>query len=123
MKNNTKIFNFLISQFGINRATALKIFLKIGLHETAIFANCTSRQKTVLKELMDDLKLHIIKKRQVYNIKKLQTIFCYRGYRHSHGLPVNGQRTHTNAKTQKRLLLNILKKQKKPVAVLSQKKI
>jgi len=44
-----------------------------------------------------------LRKNQTYNIKRLLDIKSYRGLRHAHGLPVHGQRTHTNAKTQKSL--------------------
>jgi len=116
MKKNQKLYDFLIKEnYGINRTTARKLFLKIGLHETAVFANCSSAQKLKLQELIEELKLNIIKKKQIYCINKLQEIESYRGYRHAHGLPVNGQRTHTNARTQKKILLTFFKNQKKVV--------
>jgi len=116
MKKNQKLYDFLIKEnYGINRTTARKLFLKIGLHETAVFANCSSAQKLKLQELIEELKLNIIKKKQIYRINKLQEIESYRGYRHAHGLPVNGQRTHTNARTQKKILLTFFKNQKKVV--------
>jgi len=116
MKKNQKLYDFLIKEnYGIDRTTARKLFLKIGLHETAVFANCSSAQKLKLQELIEELKLNIIKKKQIYFINKLQEIESYRGYRHAHGLPVNGQRTHTNARTQKKILLTFFKNQKKVV--------
>ena len=116
MKKTYKLYDFLIKEnYGIDKTTARKLFLKIGLHETAVFANCNPTQKLKLQELIEELKLNTLKKKKLFCIHKLQEMNSYRGYRHANGLPVNGQRTHTNARTQKKILLTYFKNQKKIV--------
>jgi small subunit ribosomal protein S13 len=50
------------------------------------------------------------------NIKRLMDLGCYRGLRHRKGLPVNGQRTHTNARTRKGPRKGVLSRARKPTA-------
>ena len=58
--------------------------------------------KEVRKELEQSYKVEGDLRREIsMNIKRLMDIGCYRGLRHRKGLPVHGQRTHTNARTRK----------------------
>jgi small subunit ribosomal protein S13 len=65
--------------------------------------NLTEEEVVRLREFIDrQLKVEGDLRREVgQNIKRLMEIGCYRGLRHRKGLPVRGQRTHTNARTRK----------------------
>ena len=80
--------------YGIGRVTALKILDASGVNWT--------RGIDVRKELEQNYKVEGDLRREIsMNIKRLMDIGCYRGLRHRKGLPVHGQRTHTNARTRK----------------------
>lgn len=100
--NNQLVLNFLIKKYGIKNHTAKKIMLKMGLHESANLANCNLEQNNIIKDNLNALKLDLISKKKTYFINKKQELQTYKGIRHIKGLPVNGQRTHTNGRTQKR---------------------
>ena len=56
----------------------------------------------IRKKIQDDVKVEgDLRKETAQDIKRLMDIGCYRGLRHRRGLPVRGQRTHTNARTRK----------------------
>lgn len=102
MENNKTVLNFLIKKYGICTYTAKKIMLKMGLHESAILANCNLEQNNIIKENLNSLKLDLISKKKKFFINKKQELQTYKGIRHIKGLPVRGQRSHTNGRTQKR---------------------
>jgi len=89
--------------FGIGRARSRSILNKAGVGETIKVKDLTEEQVSNIRKVIDqegkvegDLKKEIS-----MNIKRLMDIGCYRGMRHRRGLPVRGQRTHTNARTRK----------------------
>ena len=101
--------------FGIGRSTSQKILesLKIG-------------RDTKIRDLTEDevgkLRAYIdanvtvegdLRRERTQNIKRLMEIGCYRGLRHRRGLPVNGQRTKTNARTRKGPKKTVGKQRKK----------
>ena len=58
--------------------------------------------RRITRVIQDDVKVEgDLRKEVAMNIKRLMEIGCYRGVRHRRGLPVRGQRTHTNARTRK----------------------
>jgi small subunit ribosomal protein S13 len=58
--------------------------------------------RRITRIIQDDVKVEgDLRKEVAMNIKRLMEIGCYRGVRHRRGLPVRGQRTHTNARTRK----------------------
>ena len=89
--------------FGIGRASALKITegAKIPVHTK--MKDLTEQQIQALREFVE--RQHTVegdlRSRVSMNIKRLMDIGSYRGLRHRRGLPVRGQRTHTNARTRK----------------------
>lgn len=89
--------------YGIGRNTALKILDAIGLNwERNVDELSSEEVNDIRKELEQNYKVEGDLRREVSsNIKRLMDIGCYRGLRHRRGLPVNGQRTHTNARTRK----------------------
>lgn len=89
--------------YGIGRTTSEKILSEVEIDfarrvnelsdaEVAKLRETIDRQHRVEGELRRDVAM---------NIKRLMDLGCYKGLRHRKGLPVNGQRTHTNARTRK----------------------
>ena len=89
--------------YGIGRATALQILSASGIDwKRSIDDLSADEVNEVRKEIETNHKVEGDLRRDVAsNIKRLMDIGCYRGLRHRRGLPVNGQRTHTNARTRK----------------------
>ncbi|EGJ50545.1 30S ribosomal protein S13 [Desulfocurvibacter africanus] len=89
--------------YGIGRTTALKICDGAGVDWARNIDNLDDNElNTVRRELETNYKVEGDLRRDVTgNIKRLMDIGCYRGLRHRRGLPVHGQRTHTNARTRK----------------------
>lgn len=88
---------------GIGRTRAKKICTKVGLPEERRVHQLTEREVIQIREVIDaDYMVEGDLRREVgMNIKRLQDLAAYRGIRHRKGLPVRGQRTHTNARTRK----------------------
>lgn len=89
--------------YGIGKNTALKILDSTGVNwERKIDDLSADEVNEIRKELEQNYKVEGDLRREVSgNIKRLMDIGCYRGLRHRRGLPVHGQRTHTNARTRK----------------------
>lgn len=89
--------------YGIGRTTALEFCDNAGISwERNIDDLNADEVNEIRKELESKHKVEGDLRRDVSsNIKRLMDIGCYRGLRHRRGLPVNGQRTHTNARTRK----------------------
>ncbi|HYL48312.1 MAG TPA: 30S ribosomal protein S13 [Stellaceae bacterium] len=88
---------------GIGRTTAEKICKELAIPEARRVHELTDGEVLRIRELIDknytvegDLRRNVAQ-----NIKRLMDLGCYRGLRHRKGLPVRGQRTHTNARTRK----------------------
>ncbi|MCR9072450.1 MAG: 30S ribosomal protein S13 [Alphaproteobacteria bacterium] len=88
---------------GIGRTTADKVCAKVGIPEERRVHELTEDELGRLREAIDtDLVVEGDLRRQTsMSIKRLMDLGCYRGLRHRKGLPVRGQRTHTNARTRK----------------------
>ena len=89
--------------FGIGLTTSQKVLRETGISPDTRVRNLTEEEVVRLREFIDrNLKVEGDLRREVsQNIKRLMEIGCYRGLRHRKGLPVRGQRTHTNARTRK----------------------
>jgi small subunit ribosomal protein S13 len=89
--------------FGIGLTTSQKILKETGIDPDTRVRNLTEEEVVRLREYIDrTLQVEGDLRREVsQNIKRLMEIGCYRGLRHRRGLPVRGQRTHTNARTRK----------------------
>ncbi|MHB1341199.1 MAG: 30S ribosomal protein S13 [Coriobacteriia bacterium] len=89
--------------FGIGLTTSQLILRETGIDPSTRVRNLTEEEVVRLREFIDrNLKVEGDLRREVsQNIKRLMEIGCYRGLRHRKGLPVRGQRTHTNARTRK----------------------
>ncbi len=89
--------------YGIGHATAREICSKAGIPPTKKTEELTEADIKKIRELLEnDYTVEGDLRREVQmNIKRVMDLGCYRGLRHRKGLPVNGQRTHTNARTRK----------------------
>jgi len=89
--------------FGIGLTTAQQIVRESAISPETRVRDLTEEEVVRLREYIDrNLKVEGDLRREVsQNIKRLMEIGCYRGLRHRKGLPVRGQRTHTNARTRK----------------------
>jgi small subunit ribosomal protein S13 len=89
--------------YGIGPTTAQAIVAKAGIDMTTRTKDLTEEQARKIREIIEaDHKVEGDLRREVtMNIKRLMDLGCYRGLRHRKGLPVRGQRTHTNARTRK----------------------
>lgn len=89
--------------YGIGRTKAKEICDKVGIPEARRVNQLTDDEVVRIRETIDrDYHVEGDLRREVaMNIKRLMDLGCYRGLRHRKGLPVRGQRTHTNARTRK----------------------
>jgi small subunit ribosomal protein S13 len=88
--------------YGVGRPTSRKILEVTGLDPDARVRNLTEDEVQRLREEIGKLTVEGDLRREVQlNIKRLSEIGCYRGIRHRRSLPVNGQRTRTNARTRR----------------------
>jgi small subunit ribosomal protein S13 len=88
---------------GIGPSKAHEIMEKVGLPEARRVSQLTDQEVLHIREVIDrDYMVEGDLRREIsMNIKRLMDLGCYRGLRHRRGLPVRGQRTHTNARTRK----------------------
>jgi len=88
---------------GIGPQKASEIMEKVGIPGERRVSQLTDQEVLQIREFIDrDYMVEGDLRREVaMNIKRLMDLGCYRGLRHRRGLPVRGQRTHTNARTRK----------------------
>lgn len=89
--------------YGIGRSQAHDICEATGINESTRVRDLTDAEVTKLRAWIEEnVKVEGDLRREVsQNIKRKMEIGCYQGLRHRRGLPVRGQRTHTNARTRK----------------------
>ena len=88
---------------GIGRTKAREIVDKVGIDDARRVSQLTDQEVLQIRETIDrDYQVEgDLRRETAVNIKRLMDLACYRGLRHRRGLPVRGQRTHTNARTRK----------------------
>jgi small subunit ribosomal protein S13 len=89
--------------YGIGEPTARKIATELGLSPDTKIRDLTDDEVTKLRTYID-ANLEVegdLRRERTQSIKRLSEIGAYRGIRHRRGLPTNGQRTKTNARTRK----------------------
>ena len=89
--------------YGIGRSTAQKICAQMGLDPDEKVKDLTDDEVTKLRTYIDG-ELQVegdLRRERSQAVKRLSEIGAYRGLRHRRGLPLNGQRTKTNARTRK----------------------
>ncbi len=89
--------------FGIGRPTSLKVCSEVGVSPDTKVRDLTEDEAARIRRYVDqNLEVEGDLRRDIQqNIKRKVEIGCYQGIRHRRGLPVRGQRTHTNARTRK----------------------
>jgi small subunit ribosomal protein S13 len=107
--------------YGIGRAMAREVLSKAEVRPDLRAKDLMEDQITrITSVITQGYKVEGDLKREIsQNIRRLIDIGCYRGLRHRRGLPVRGQRTHTNARTRKgpRRIIGVRKRPTAPVAV------
>ena len=103
LPRNKRIGIALTYIYGIGRTVALEICAKADIDSEVKTDVLADAEIVKLREVIEEgYKIEGDLRREVsQNIKMLMDIGCYRGLRHRRGLPVRGQRTHTNARTRK----------------------
>ncbi|MDR3187170.1 MAG: 30S ribosomal protein S13 [Holosporaceae bacterium] len=89
--------------YGVGPARSNRICKEVGISDSKRVFELTEEEALQIREVIDrDYQVEGDLRRVVsMNIKRLMDLGCYRGLRHRKGLPVHGQRTHTNARTRK----------------------
>lgn len=105
MNANKRLPYALRSIYGLGGKRVSDICSYMGISEKLKITDLSDAQISKMCRFIEQSYLieTELRKNQSYNLKRLLDIKSYRGLRHVHGLPVRGQRTHTNAKTQKAL--------------------
>jgi small subunit ribosomal protein S13 len=117
LPRNKRIEVALTYIYGIGRSSARRICARADLDANTLSDHLSDGEMVRLREIIEsDYRVEGDLRRDVsQNIKMLMDIGCYRGLRHRRGLPVRGQRTHTNARTRKGPAKTVAGK-KKPAA-------
>ena len=89
--------------YGIGRSTSNKVLSLVGIDAETKVRDLTEDEILHLREAIDrEVEVEgDLRRERSQNIKRLMDIGCYRGIRHRRGMPVDGQRTKTNARTRK----------------------
>jgi len=114
--DNKRIFVSLTYLYGIGRSKSLSILKRAGVNPMKKANILTSEELSKVRKIIENQEKveGDLKKEVSMNIKRLIEIGSYRGSRHRKGLPVRGQRTHSNARTRRgRPRGSILKRKKK----------
>jgi small subunit ribosomal protein S13 len=103
LPRNKRIEIGLTYIFGIGRSLSGEILEKAGVDKNRKTDDLTPEEVNQIRRIIDaeykvegDLRTEVS-----MNIKRLMDLGCYRGLRHRRGMPVRGQRTHTNARTRR----------------------
>ncbi len=87
---------------GIGRSTSNRILAETGVSPDTYVKDLTDDEVVKLREAVESREVEgDLRRERSQNVKRLSEIGAYRGLRHRRGLPVNGQRTKTNARTRK----------------------
>jgi small subunit ribosomal protein S13 len=115
LPKNKRIEIALTYIYGIGRTTSQKILQQADIGFDTKSDDLTEAEVNAIRQVIDsqfkvegDLRTEVS-----MNIKRLMDLGCYRGLRHRRGLPVRGQRTHTNARTRKGPRRSVIGKRKK----------
>ncbi|NOZ85260.1 MAG: 30S ribosomal protein S13 [Deltaproteobacteria bacterium] len=103
LPRNKRVVVALTYIFGIGRTSSEKILKEAGVDESLRTDDLTDADVKMIREIIDNkYKVEGDLRREVsMNVKRLMDLGTYRGLRHRKGLPVRGQRSHTNARTRK----------------------
>jgi small subunit ribosomal protein S13 len=102
LPRNKKMSIALRAIYGVGPKVAAEVLVKIGISGDRSSNEITEEEVQQIRAALDDYTVEGDLRREIaLNIKRLKDLGCYRGIRHRRGLPVRGQRTHTNARTRK----------------------
>jgi small subunit ribosomal protein S13 len=88
--------------YGVGRSTANRVLVEAGVSPDTYVKDLTEDEVRKLRDRVDDLLVEgDLRRERSQNVKRLMEIGSYKGLRHRRGLPVNGQRTKTNARSRK----------------------
>ncbi len=115
LPRNKRIEIALTYIYGIGRPTARKVLEMAKIDRDTKSDDLSDIQVNAIRQIIDShLKVEgDLRSELSMNIKRLMDLGCYRGLRHRRGLPVRGQRTHTNARTRKGPRRSVMGKRKK----------
>ena len=101
---NKKVAYSLRYVYGIGYSQAINICDKAGVKLDTRVQDLKEKEVMAVRKAITDLEIKVegeLRSEVAMNVKRLKDIGSYRGFRHRRGLPVNGQRTKTNARTRK----------------------
>ena len=102
LPRNKKMSIALRSLYGVGPKVATDVLAKVGISGDKSSNDITEEEVQAIRTALEEYTVEGDLRREIaLNIKRLKDLGCYRGIRHRKGLPVNGQRTHTNARTRK----------------------
>ena len=102
LPRNKKMTIALRAIYGVGPKIATDVLAKVGINGDKSSNEITEEEVLQIRTALDEYTVEGDLRREVaLNIKRLKDLGCYRGIRHRKGLPVRGQRTHTNARTRK----------------------
>ncbi|MBP7205551.1 MAG: 30S ribosomal protein S13 [Candidatus Cloacimonetes bacterium] len=114
LPKNKRLFIGLTYIYGIGPTVAKDICRKANIDETKKVEDLSIEEEKIIRDIVqnDYVVEGALRTQVAMNIKRLMEIGSYRGMRHKRGLPVRGQRTHTNARTRKGPKPGAIKKKK-----------
>lgn len=102
LPRNKKMSIALRAIYGVGPKIALDVLTNVGVNPDKSSNEITEEEVQQIRTALEAYNVEGDLRREVaLNIKRLKDLGCYRGIRHRKGLPVRGQRTHTNARTRK----------------------
>lgn len=103
LPTNKRVIIALTYIHGIGRMASKEICNSVGIDESKRINEISDSEIMSIREYIDSNNMveGDLRREKSMNIKRLMDLGCYRGLRHRRGLPVRGQRTHTNARTRK----------------------
>lgn len=103
LPKNKRIIIGLTYIYGIGKSSSHEILSKVGIDENTKVSELSVKEEKSIREVIQDEYIveGELRTQIAMDIKRLMEIGCYRGLRHKKGMPVRGQRTHTNARTRR----------------------
>ncbi len=101
LPNEKRIEVALTAVYGIGLSSSNKILKKLNIDPNSRVKNLSEEQVNILRQVIEkDYRVEgELRRDRMTNIKRLKEIKCYRGTRHTKGLPVRGQRTKSNSRS------------------------
>ena len=102
LPRNKKMRIALRAIYGVGAQVSMNVLTSVGIDPEKSSNDITEEEVQTIRAALDEYTIEGDLRREIaLNIKRLKDLGCYRGIRHRRGLPVRGQRTHTNARTRK----------------------